>query len=129
MIGHVRFARDDAFFPEVGVRAPRAVALIAVTVPVGIGALRRPAARIDAPWWSTLATLAIAVGFAAFVAATHSQQAILRRDAGSYAQIGLWLSQHPSLTAPIPSAAFGSADVSFASPGFYAEGGNIVPQF
>ncbi|MFB9179749.1 hypothetical protein ACFFX1_16545 [Dactylosporangium sucinum] len=84
-----------------------------------------------APWWSVVATAAVAVGFAILAAATHSEQAVLHRDAGTYAQVGLWLSGHPGLTTPIPADAFGSAAnaVTFAHPGFFVQDGLIVPQF
>ncbi|WP_433061519.1 hypothetical protein [Dactylosporangium sp. CS-033363] len=84
-----------------------------------------------APWWASAATLAIAVAFAAVAVATHSEQAVLHRDAGTYAQIGLWLSGHPGLTSPVPADAFGTAadEVTFAHPGFYERDGRIVPQF
>ncbi len=110
---------------------PLALVFAAVLLQYGVGLLRRPTARLVAPWWATAATVAIAVAFAGFAAATHSQQAVLRRDAGSYAQIGLWLSQHGGLTAPIPSGAFGSAstELAFASPAFYTQGDVLVPQF
>ncbi|GAA2359165.1 hypothetical protein [Dactylosporangium salmoneum] len=83
------------------------------------------------PWWVLAATLLVAAGFAAFTMVTHSQQAVLHRDAGTYAQIGLWLSGHPGLTTPVPAEAYGSAAdmVNFAHPGFYVQGGRIVPQF
>jgi hypothetical protein len=110
---------------------PLALAAAAVIVPLGIGPLRRPAPQLAAPWWTTAATLAVATGFASFVAATHSEQAVLRRDPGSYAQIGLWLTHHPGPTLPIPAEAFGTswADLAFASPGFYAQDDTIVAQF
>ncbi|WP_238013225.1 hypothetical protein KZZ52_28225 [Dactylosporangium sp. AC04546] len=84
-----------------------------------------------APWWSLLATAAVAAGFAILAAATYSEQAVLHRDAGTYAQVGLWLSQHPALTTPVPVEAFGPAAdaVTFAHPGFFVQDGLIVPQF
>ncbi|WP_432826891.1 hypothetical protein [Dactylosporangium sp. CA-092794] len=84
-----------------------------------------------APWWALGAVLAVAAGFAALAVLTHSQQAVLHRDAGTYAQIGLWLSGHSGLTTPVPADAYGSASdmVVYAHPGFYVQDGQIVPQF
>ncbi|WP_432993494.1 hypothetical protein [Dactylosporangium sp. CA-233914] len=84
-----------------------------------------------APWWAAAATLLIAAGFAAFAMATHSEQAVLHRDAGTYAQVGLWLSGHSGLTTPVPAESYGTAadTVAFAHPGFYVHDGEIVPQF
>ncbi|MET7402730.1 hypothetical protein ABZS66_55540, partial [Dactylosporangium sp. NPDC005572] len=92
---------------------------------------RRTSRSFTAPWWTVGASLAVAVAFAGFVAATYSQQAVLHRDAGTYAQIGLWLSGHSGLTTPVPYEAFGRAaeELTFAHPGFYVQGDVIVPQF
>ncbi|MEV8516462.1 hypothetical protein [Dactylosporangium sp. NPDC051484] len=84
-----------------------------------------------APWWAVIGTLVVAVAFAALAIATHSQQAVLHRDAGTYAQVGLWLSGNPGLTTPVPVEAFGAAadSVTYAHPGFFVQDGLIVPQF
>ncbi|WP_432838760.1 hypothetical protein [Dactylosporangium sp. CA-092794] len=84
-----------------------------------------------APWWALGAVVAVAAGFAVLAVLTHSQQAVLHRDAGTYAQIGLWLSGHPGLTSPVPADAYGSASdmVVYHHPGFYVQNGRIVPQF
>ncbi|MFG2043762.1 hypothetical protein [Dactylosporangium sp. NPDC048998] len=84
-----------------------------------------------APWWAVIGTLLVATAFAALAIVTHSEQAVLHRDAGTYAQVGLWLSGHPGLTTPVPVEAFGSAadTVTYAHPGFYVQDGLIVPQF
>ncbi|MER7007710.1 hypothetical protein ABT297_32355 [Dactylosporangium sp. NPDC000555] len=82
------------------------------------------------PWWVVIGTLLVAAAFAALAIATHSQPAVLHRDAGTYAQVGLWLSGHPGLTTPVPVEAFGAADsVTYAHPGFFVQNGLIVPQF
>ncbi|MER7276264.1 hypothetical protein ABT369_17580 [Dactylosporangium sp. NPDC000244] len=106
--------------------AAAAVLLVRLARPALAAARTRPA-----PWWAVASTLAIAAAFAALAMATHSEQAVLHRDAGTYAQIGLWLSGHPGLTAPVPAEAFGGAadEVTFAHPGFYEQDGTIVPQF
>ncbi|MGI5240450.1 hypothetical protein [Dactylosporangium sp. CA-139066] len=84
-----------------------------------------------APWWAVAGVLAVAGGFAMLAILTHSQQAVLHRDAGTYAQIGLWLSNHSGLTAPVPAEAFGAGSdmVDYTHPGFYVQDGRVVPQF
>jgi hypothetical protein len=110
---------------------PLAVAAAAVVVPLGLALTRRTARSLEAPWWAAPATVAIAGWFTWFAAATRSEQAVPRRDAGSYAQIGYWLMQHPKLTFAAPVWAFGppTGDLTFASPAFYERGSTIVPQF
>jgi hypothetical protein len=117
------------FRPAVAV--PLAVAVAAAVVPLGLALARRTARAMRAPWWAALATVAIAGGFTWFAAVNRSEQAVPRRDAGSYAQIGYWLMQHPKLTFAAPAWAFGPSpgDLTFASPAFYARGSEIVPQF
>ncbi len=108
---------------------PLGLAAAVAAVWAGQGTVRRTG--VAAPWWAVLATVAIAVGFAAFAIATHNENVVLRRDPGSYAQISFWLSQHHALTYPIPAGDFGTAaaDVNFASPAFYVRGDHLVPQF
>ncbi|MEV4511145.1 hypothetical protein AB0K00_19495 [Dactylosporangium sp. NPDC049525] len=103
-----------------------ATLLVRWALPHLLAAPARPA-----PPWALAATLFVAVGFAVLAVATHSEQAVLHRDAGTYAQVGLWLSGHTGLTAPVPADAYGSAAdaVTFAHPGFYVQDGQIVPQF
>ncbi|MEV4134236.1 hypothetical protein AB0J72_18945 [Dactylosporangium sp. NPDC049742] len=115
-----------------GIVVPAAVVL---AIPLVRWATRLPrrsgAGSFTAPWSAVVATSAIAVGFAGFAAVRSSQQAVLHRDAGTYAQVGLWLSDHPGLTTPVPVDAFGAAaaQLTFAHPGFYVQDGLIVPQF
>jgi hypothetical protein len=110
---------------------PLALLLAVLLVPAGLRLVSRTAAAIDAPWWTVIATVAVAVGFAWFAAATHDQQIILRRDAGAYAQIGYWLAHHPRLTAVVPSSSFGpgGTDLAYNSAAFYERSGTIIPQF
>jgi len=110
---------------------PLAIAASAVVVPLGLALGRRTARSLRAPSWAVLATVAVAVTFAWFAAVNRSEQAVPRRDAGSYAQIGYWLMQHPKLTFAAPAWAFGPSpgDLTFASPAFYERGSTIVPQF
>ncbi|MFF5229543.1 hypothetical protein [Dactylosporangium sp. NPDC000521] len=115
-----------------GVVVPAAVVL---AIPLVRWATRLPrpgtAGSFTASWSSVVATSAIAAGFALFAAVRSSQQAVLHRDAGTYAQVGLWLSGHPGLTTPVPVDAYGSAaaELTFAHPGFYVQADMIVPQF
>ena len=107
-------------------------ALAAVVVAVlGCAVLRRTEVIRPTPWWPVVLTILIAIGFAVFTAITHSEQVVLRRDAGSYAQIGYLLAHHFGLDQPVPSAVFGPlpASATFASPAFYQVGGTLVPQF
>ncbi|MDT4986765.1 MAG: hypothetical protein QOI74_859, partial [Micromonosporaceae bacterium] len=108
-----------------------AAAVAAVVVPLGLSLIRSAAAKMSPPWWSVIAIVAVAAGFALFVGATHDQQILLRRDAGSYAQIGYWLAHHAGLNSPVPAAAFGASpgDLTFGSPAFYERGGELIPQF
>ena len=105
-----------------------AAGLVAVA---GTSVVRRAEVIRPTPWWPVLLTLLIAVGFAVFAAATHSEQVVLRRDAGSYLQIGYQLAHYFGLHQPVPSAAFGPlpAGATFASPAFYQIGDTLVPQF
>jgi hypothetical protein len=82
------------------------------------------------PRWVLWSLVAIAVVFAAWQAAFHSQFVIVQLDAASYMQFGSWISQHGSLPIPTDSAAFGnSTGITFASAAFYQVGGHLVPQF
>jgi hypothetical protein len=107
-----------------------------LVVPLGLRLFRRPAGAaphwiLNAPWWSVLATVAVAVGFTAFTIATHSEHVVLRRDPGAYTQIGYWLANHGGLSSTVPASAFGPSpgQLSFASPAFYQVGDLVVPQF
>ncbi|HEX5407739.1 MAG TPA: hypothetical protein VFX16_36180 [Pseudonocardiaceae bacterium] len=119
-----------AFRPALVV--PLAAVMAAVIVPLGLSLLRRSAVTMRGPWWSVIATGAVAVGFTVFAALTHSEHVVPRRDAGSYAQIGYWLAHSPGTVYHVPLAAFGGSPgaLGFASPAFYQHGGaTVVPQF
>lgn len=106
--------------------------LAAVVVAVlGTAVVRRVEVIRPTPWWPVLLTIGISIGFAVFAALTHSEQVVLRRDAGSYVQIGYLLAHSFGLHQPVPTADFGPlpAGATFASPAFYQIGGTIVPQF
>jgi hypothetical protein len=110
---------------------PLATVCVAALLVTGTALAGRSVVVPRSPWWATAATVAVAVGFAGFTAATHSEQVVVRRDPGAYAQIGYWLTHHPSKTYQVPVAAFGPSpgDLSFASPAFYEHGTTIIPQF
>ncbi len=110
---------------------PLALLASVVIVVLGTSVVRRAEVIRPTPWWPVLLTLLISIGFALFAATTHSEQVVLRRDAGSYVQIGYLLAHHFGLHQPVPISAFGPlpAGATFASPAFYQIGGTIVPQF
>ncbi|MEO3808704.1 hypothetical protein ABGB17_06855 [Sphaerisporangium sp. B11E5] len=80
---------------------------------------------------------AIAVGGVALVSVVfngllRSEQLIVRRDPGTYAQYAIWLARHGGLPIPRDLAAFGGVTdpfLRFDSVGFYDHGGAVVPQF
>ncbi|WP_067821277.1 hypothetical protein [Actinomadura kijaniata] len=84
-----------------------------------------------APWWSPAGVALVTAGFLAAQIAMRSEQVIVRRDPGAYAQIAIWLGDHGSL--PIPQArwAFGGGDpaLEFGGPGFAQVGEAVVPTF
>lgn len=110
---------------------PQAALVAVLIVPLGLGLVRHLGAHIRMPWWSVLATIAIAVGFAVFAMLTHSEDVVLRRDPGAYAQIGYWFAHHDSWRIPAPLSAFGPApgQLGFASLGFNQVNDTIVAQF
>ncbi|HEX3647069.1 MAG TPA: hypothetical protein VHV49_01505 [Pseudonocardiaceae bacterium] len=108
---------------------PLAVVLAAILVPLGLRLTRHLArGSVRSP---AVATTTVAVGFTVFAALTHSEHVVPRRDAGSYAQIGFWLANHPSPFYRVPLALFGPdpGRIGFASPAFYQHGTTVVPQF
>ena len=110
---------------------PLFVVLAVVLLRFGLPPVLRAAVTLRAPWWSVAATVAIAGGFLVFAAATHSEQVVLHRDNGSYAQIGYLLAHGGTLKQPVPAGAFGDSGslVTYESPAFYQVGGHLVPQF
>ncbi|HWE91080.1 MAG TPA: hypothetical protein VG317_16595 [Pseudonocardiaceae bacterium] len=110
---------------------PQAALVCVLVVPWGLTLVRRIGARVQAPWWAVLATVAIAVGFAVFAMLTHSEDIILRRDPGTYAQLGYWYAGHDSWRIPAPLSAFGSSSgqLWYASLGFNQVGTTVVGQF
>jgi hypothetical protein len=80
-------------------------------------------------WWGLGGTVAVAAGFAVWQFAFNSESVIVLRTPGAYLQTGYWLAQHGSLPIPQSLASFGGAHagLSFASTGFFASGGSVVP--
>ena len=95
----------------------------------GFRSQRKPAKPV--PWWAVAATVAVAAAFAAWQIAERTQQVIVLRDPAAYLQTAYWVAHHGSLPIPSEAAAFGGAQpgLTFASVGFAATGGGLVPQF
>src|SRR6202034_4067251 len=86
--------------------------------------------RPEVPALAVLATVAIAAGFGVWQAVCRSEQVIVVSDPGVYLQYGYWIAMHGSARIPETSAAFGTVPgLSFASPGFFPDGGSITPAF
>ena len=83
------------------------------------------------PWWAVVATVAVAVAFAAWQIAERTEQIIYLRDPSTYLQVGYWIAHHGVLPIPNSIAAFGGSHpgLSFASVNYYPRGSGIVPQF
>ncbi|GAA2016852.1 hypothetical protein GCM10009839_10710 [Catenulispora yoronensis] len=110
---------------------PLFVVLAVLMLRFGLPPVLRTARAARAPWWALVAVLVIVGTFMVFAAATHSEQVVLHRDNGSYAQIGYQLAHDGKLTKSIPVGAFGdsASAVSFNSPAFFQVGDHLVPQF
>ena len=107
---------------------------------VAAGLLARALPDQEAPPWTAVACLAIAAAHGLRAAWTHSEQVLVRRDAGSYALYTQWISSRHGLPVDARLDAFGGpavlADPGFTlgSPAFYqvihpAGTAEIVPQF
>nr|WP_221475252.1 hypothetical protein [Sphaerisporangium rubeum] len=119
-----------------GAYRPVAALLLAGGLALALGAMGgRVAWR--GPALAVTALQAIAVGGVASVSAVfngllRSEQLIVRRDPGTYAQYAVWLARHGGLPIPYDLAAFGGRPdpfLVFGSVGFYDHGGAVVPQF
>lgn len=110
---------------------PLSIVLAAVLLRFGLPPAIRASATLRVPWWVLGAVLAIAGVFMVFAGATHSEQVILHRDNGSYAEIGYQLAHNGRLDNPVPAGAFGGSagEMTYDSAAFYRVGGQIVPQF
>jgi hypothetical protein len=120
--------------PMVLIAAPLAVVLVVValrrvpaTWPRALPGVRRERARDM--WYGLAGTIVVAVGFTVWQLMFSSESLIVLRDSGALLQSGYWLAQHGSLPIPQSLSAFGGASpgLSFASTGFLASGGSVVP--
>ncbi len=91
----------------------------------------RAARRTSVPWWTLVATVAVAVVFAAWQIGVRTEQIIFLRDPVTYLQVGYWIAHHGTLPIPDSLAAFGGPHpgLGFASAGYYPRGASIVPPF
>lgn len=105
-----------------------AFALVAVLLGAG---LRRLPPVPDTPWWSVLATLAVAAGFTAYTAAHAAGHVVLRRDSAVYALLGRWIADTGGLRVPAHLELIGSPDavVTTTAPGLYPAGESLTAQF
>lgn len=97
-----------------------------------VRAARRLPALPDTPWWSVLATVAVAAGFGAFTAAHAAGHVVLRRDSAIYALLGRWLADTGGLRIPARLDLLGGAPdalVTARAPGLYPAGGDLTAQF
>ncbi|WP_344246023.1 hypothetical protein [Actinocorallia libanotica] len=111
------------------------VPVAAAVVTIGCrGAIRAPAPPAPGPrlaWWPATGVLLVSLAFLLVQLKYNSEQIIVRRDPATYVQFATWLNDHGRLPITTSEWAFGGADpiLRFDSPGFYASGGEIVPQF
>lgn len=94
----------------------------------GRGAARRAA---PARRRTCAAVFALVVVFGVLAAGWASQDVVLRRDPGAYANTAHWIAEHGSRHVPVDWAAFGGRDDALAagSPAYYPAGDQVVPQF
>jgi len=109
---------------------PAVAAFAVLAVPMA-GWAWRVASPHPAAWWSVAAVVGIAVAFVLVNGLLHSEHVVLRRDAGSYAQIADWLAAHGRVPIPARLDAFGGRDPALVtySPAFYDIGDAVEPQF
>jgi hypothetical protein len=102
--------------------------LVAVGV---LAATRRLPAVAGTPWWSVLATGAVAAGFTAFTAAHAAGHVVLRRDSAVYALLARWLADTGGLRIPAHVDLIGAPDavVGTKAPGLYPAGEALTAQF
>jgi hypothetical protein len=91
----------------------------------GFGGGNRPV-----PWWAVAATVAVAVGFAAWQIAERSEQLIIVHDPATYLQVAYWIAHHGSLPVSYSADAFGGPHpgLSFASLNYDPTGSGLAPQ-
>lgn len=94
----------------------------------GRGAARRaPRVRTG----TCAAVFGLVVVFGVLAGGWASQDVVLRRDPGAYANTAHWIAEHGSRHVPIDWSAFGGRDDALAaeSPAYYPAGNQVVPQF
>ncbi|HYT09026.1 MAG TPA: hypothetical protein VEL73_00020, partial [Mycobacteriales bacterium] len=108
-----------------------AVPVAALVVALLLAAARRLPPVAHTPWWSALATLGVAAGFAAFTAVHASGHVVLRRDSAVYALLARWIAHSGTLTVPAHLDAIGGAhpSIAVAAPGLYPVGDTLATQF
>ena len=110
------------------------VLLVALAVAVRVARL---VPSVQGPRWAAAALVVVAVGAGVWAGATHAEQVVLRRDAGTYALYGHHLATKHGLPVDVDVPALGGAAAlrlaTVASPGFFAQGSGaktyVVPQF
>ncbi|HEY0934595.1 MAG TPA: hypothetical protein VGD91_12735 [Trebonia sp.] len=89
-----------------------------------------PGRRADVPAAALLAALAVAAGFGVWQAVFGSEQVFVASDPGVYLQYGYWIAEHGTARIPESAGAFGGAGgLNFATTGFAAAGGSLIPGY
>jgi hypothetical protein len=82
------------------------------------------------PVTALLLLLTIAAGFGAWQAFFRSEPVFTASDPGVYLQYGYWIAEHETVRMPSSAALFGdSGNLDFATTGFTASGGFLIPSF
>ena len=113
---------------------PMVIIFIPLTLALAYFTLRRIpvtwASRRAVPWDAVIATLVVAIGFAAWEAYRHSQDLLAAGDPGVYFQYGYWIAHHGSAKIPLTAAAFGGqGPLNFRTYGFIPNGSSLTPSF
>jgi hypothetical protein len=106
-------------------------AFAVVAVLVWLAARRLPPVP-DTPWWSVLATGAVALGFAVFTGVFASGQVVLRRDSAVYALFGRWIADTGGLRIPAQLHWIGGSGdevVTATAQALYPTGDRLAAQF
>jgi hypothetical protein len=128
-----------ALLSAVGLWRPLLAIPLLLAAAVGCVVVVRDVPALPVPRWAAVALVAVTVGSGAWTAATHAEQVLPRRDAGSYHQQAVSLADTGRRVVPVDPAPFGGPDVlaqeglTLASPAFYQVGSRddpaIQPQF
>jgi hypothetical protein len=94
-------------------------------------ASRRPPSIPDTPMWTVVGTVGVSVAFGLLGAFRHAEPVVLRRDPGVYLITAHWLASHGGLAVSggLLDSGHPTDLLTAASPGFYLQGGTVVPQF